>query len=163
MPFTYDYPRPMVTVDILLCRPFPGSSSDCAPTSADILLIERKHEPFKGCWALPGGYVGMEESLEEAARRELQEETGIRGVELQQLGAVGDPGRDPRGPTVTILYGAVMAQEQPQGLRAEDDAARLAWFASQRLPSLAFDHARLISRFLPILLRAPHKTLDIPK
>ncbi|HRT31038.1 MAG TPA: NUDIX hydrolase, partial [Anaerolineae bacterium] len=96
MPYTYDYPRPMLTVDIALARP--------GPRGPEVLLIQRGHPPFKGAWALPGGFVEEGETLEQAARRELQEETGLTDLPLQQLAAFGDPGRDPRGWTVSVVF-----------------------------------------------------------
>ena len=136
MPYTYPYPRPMVTVDILLLRN--GKSGD------EVLLIQRKNPPFAGKWALPGGFIDENESLEDAARRELQEETGISGLPLTQLHAFGDPGRDPRGHTITIVYGAILPPTHPVKLAAGDDARKAAWFALDQLPPLAFDHAKII-------------------
>src|SRR5262249_5618395 len=109
--FRYDYPRPAVTVDIVVLRPKDAKGErnkekavrkkeaaiHVAAGLFEVLLIQRKSEPFKGCWALPGGFVDEGESLEAAARRELAEETGLRRVPLRQLAAFGDPGRDPRG------------------------------------------------------------------
>ncbi len=106
-----------------------------------ILLVRRGVPPFEGRWALPGGFVRESETLEEAARRELREETGIEGVYLEQLYTFGDPGRDPRGRTVTVAYFA-LAPEAP--LRASTDAAEAAWFPAARPPKLAFDHARIL-------------------
>src|SRR5437879_11623384 len=93
--YTYDYPRPAVTVDILIVSDEPAPS---------VLLIRRKHDTFAGMWALPGGFVDMDESLEAAARRELYEETGVEAAELEQLHTFGDPGRDPRGRTISVVY-----------------------------------------------------------
>ena len=163
VPFTYAYPRPAVTVDVVL---FTMRAEDLA-----VLLIKRGGTPFKGFWALPGGFVNEHEALEVAASRELAEETGITGVQIEQLGAFGDPGRDPRGHTVGVAYLAfVVAESHP--VVAGDDAAEAAWIplreiaqlaeASDPPPSapprgrarkrvsktakLAFDHARIIAR-----------------
>ena len=107
MPFTYEYPRPALTVD---CVVFGLDEQDLK-----VLLIERDLEPFKGKWALPGGFVRMDEDLEQAARRELREETGLEGVFLEQLYTFGDPGRDPRGRVVSVAYYALvnLADQHP--------------------------------------------------
>ncbi len=106
-----------------------------------VLLIERGIPPFKGQWALPGGFVLERETLEAAARRELEEETGLRDVYLEQLYTFGDPDRDPRGRTVAVAYFA-LTPEAP--LQASTDAARAAWFPAGRAPALAFDHAKIL-------------------
>ncbi len=146
MRYCYDYPRPMVTVDILLLR---GK-----PSNPEVLLIRRANPPFAGYWALPGGFVDENEGLETAAQRELEEETGLTGVPLRQLGAFGDPGRDPRGHTITIVYGAVIEPESASAVRAGDDARQASWFPLQALPPLAFDHQHLIKTCLPRLISA---------
>jgi 8-oxo-dGTP diphosphatase len=136
MVWSYPFPRPAVTADALLFRR--------AGSTLEVLLIERGHDPFAGYWALPGGFVEPDEPLERAARRELAEETGLAVSELVQLGAFGDPGRDPRGHVVTVVYlGLVRAEPQP--LEAASDAARAQWWPLERLPSLAFDHDRIIA------------------
>lgn len=136
---TYEYPRPAVTVDVVLCRK--------AADEREILLIQRKNDPFKGAWALPGGFVDEDEGLGQAACRELEEETAIAGVALEQFRAYGETGRDPRGHTVSIVYvGAV--EELGAQAEARDDAAALAWFPISSLPSLAFDHGRIIEEVL---------------
>jgi 8-oxo-dGTP diphosphatase len=104
-----------------------------------LLLIKRAQEPFKGKWAFPGGFVEMEEELEDAVRRELAEETGLAGVKLEQMHTFGRCGRDPRGRQISIAFtGAVRAAEA--SLRAGDDAAEARWFDIDRLPEMAFDH-----------------------
>ena len=130
----YEYPRPAVTVDIVI---FAGSEN-----SVEVLLIKRAHPPFKGKWAFPGGFVDANESLEDAARRELVEETGITGIKLNQLGAFGDPGRDPRGHTVSVVFTALL--DDPPDAVAADDAAEARWHSSRRLPRLAFDHREIL-------------------
>jgi 8-oxo-dGTP diphosphatase len=112
-----------------------------AHTELRVLLIERKGSPFAGTWALPGGFVLEHESLEAAAARELQEETGVSGVALEQLRAFGAPDRDPRYRVITISYMALMTVEQ--ALSASTDAARAAWFPLSELPRLAFDHTEI--------------------
>jgi 8-oxo-dGTP diphosphatase len=134
--FTYEYPRPSVTVDIVIVT---------KETKPRVLLIRRKHPPFEGHWALPGGFIDMDESLEESARRELLEETGVRTGKLVQLATFGDPGRDPRGRTISVVY---LARVDPKQLkpRAADDAADVGWFPLHRPPpQLAFDHKAILA------------------
>ena len=147
--FCYDYPRPAVTVDIVVCT---GKLSD-------VLLIQRKHAPFEGCWALPGGFIEMEETLEAAALRELREETGVSDVALTEIGVFGAPFRDPRGRVITIAYVAVL-EEPALKVKAGSDASAAAWFstapfdqtcksnATTKRPKLAFDHAEIIQKAL---------------
>lgn len=137
MAYTYDYPRPMVTVDVFLWRKTEGS--------AEVLLIRRQNAPHQGKWALPGGYVDKDEGLREAAVRELAEETGISDLQLRQLGAYGDPGRDPRGHTITIVYGLALPANREMFIKAGDDAAETRWFSVEALPEMAFDHKKIIS------------------
>ena len=109
----------------------------------EVLLIRRKNDPFSGSWALPGGFVDPDEKIPDAAMRELQEETGIAGIPLREFGTYGDPGRDPRGRVVCVVYWAVLDQK-PEAT-AGDDAADCRWFDLDRLPDLAFDHARILA------------------
>lgn len=134
MAYTYDYPRPMVTVDCLIFN------NVKAP--AKVLLIQRKNPPFIGLWALPGGFIEMDESLMESALRELKEETGIVLSKLEQIHTFGDPGRDPRGRTISVAFAGFVPKELPA--IAADDAAKAAWFPVDQLPELAFDHAEII-------------------
>lgn len=108
-----------------------------------VLLIRRKHEPFAGKWALPGGFVDENEPLETAARRELKEETGLEVDALRQLQTFGDPGRDPRGWTVSVVF---LGHVQAKKLRpaANDDAAEVEWHRLDKLPPLAFDHRQIL-------------------
>lgn len=131
MPFTYDYPRPAVTVDLAL---FAAEGREL-----QVLMIQRKQDPFAGRWALPGGFVDADEDLAAAAKRELREETGLRSGRLVQLGAYGKPGRDPRGHTVSVVFFAACDRAKARGA-AGDDAAACAWWPVRRLPRLAFDH-----------------------
>jgi 8-oxo-dGTP diphosphatase len=133
--FTYDYPRPAVTVDVVVL------TRESRPR---VLLIRRKNPPFAGGWAIPGGFIEMDETLEASARRELGEETGLEVGPLQQLRTFGDPGRDPRGRTVSIVFWTQI--EAPSvDLAARDDAAELGWYYLDHLPPLAFDHADILS------------------
>ena len=110
----------------------------------ELLLIKRKNEPFKDCWALPGGFVDENEDLETAAKRELEEETQIKIDSLQQIGAFGKPFRDPRGHMVSIAYfGEVAANTIAI---ASDDAKEAQWFSIKKLPTLAFDHLEIIEK-----------------
>jgi len=146
MIYTYPYPRPALTVDIVLIK------EGCE--GLEILLIQRGHPPFAGQWALPGGFVDEYEPLEAAARRELFEETGLEAPELQQLGAFGDPGRDPRGWTVSVAFWTRIAGDITP--RAGDDASAARWWPLDALPSLAFDHADIVRQAEAII--TPQKT-----
>jgi 8-oxo-dGTP diphosphatase len=132
--YSYEYPRPALTVDLAIV-------TRSAPLR--ILLIRRKHDPFAGTWALPGGFVDEGETLEEAARRELREETGLDVDDLQQVQTFGDPGRDPRGWTVAVAF---LARVDSKAItpQAADDAAEVGWHPFSKLPPLAFDHARIV-------------------
>jgi 8-oxo-dGTP diphosphatase len=109
-----------------------------------VLLVKRGIEPFAGQYAIPGGFVLENESLDQAAMRELREETGVAEVYLEQLYSFGDPRRDPRGRVVTVAYYALISTEHSQ-LRAGSDAAAAAWFAVDAVPDLAFDHAKILA------------------
>ena len=135
---SYDYPRPAVTVD---CVVFGLSKTE---EDLNVLLIQRHLPPFAGQWALPGGFIHQNEALEEAARRELLEETGVRGVFLEQLRAYGQPQRDPRGHTVTVAFYALVNLWDHQ-IRAATDAKAAQWWAMSQLPDLAFDHGLIVS------------------
>jgi 8-oxo-dGTP diphosphatase len=113
----------------------------------NVLLIKRKRPPFEGCWALPGGFVEPNEPLEMAARRELREETGAEPAHLAQLHAFGDPGRDPRGWTISVAYLALLKEEDTQGwnLQASSDAGEVGWFDLDDPPLLAFDHGDILA------------------
>ena len=136
VPYTYEYPRPAVTVDTVLCTLGPREQL-C------VLLIQRGRDPFAGSWALPGGFVDAHEDLPTAARRELEEEASVRVRRLLQLGAYGKPGRDPRGHTVGVAFLALAAPGTVEAV-AGDDAAAVRWFPLRRPPKLAFDHADML-------------------
>ncbi len=148
MPFSYGYPRPMLTVDIALARQ--GASG------IEVLLIQRGHPPFEGYWALPGGFVDEGETLVHAAQRELQEETGLVGLALEQLATFGDPGRDPRGWTVSVVFWSWLEPGSPDQLIAGDDAAEAAWWPLTGLPPLAFDHAEIMTALTARFVREGH-------
>ena len=116
-----------------------------------MLLIERGREPYKGKWALPGGFIDMDESLETACLRELQEETGIVIDEVKQFKAYGAVGRDPRHRTISVVFYAFIGEEQ--SALAGDDAAKARWFSLNELPELAFDHGQILEEFKTEVLK----------
>lgn len=130
------YERPSVTVDVLMMS--------LRQRDLQILLIKRRSWPYEGMWAIPGGFINMDESLETAAKRELQEETGVQDVYLEQLYTFGDPGRDPRTRVITVVYFALLDSERLQ-VRAASDAANFGWFSVYELPPLAFDHEQIVA------------------
>lgn len=135
MPYTYEYPRPALTVDCII---FGLDKKDLK-----VLLIKRGHEPFIGKWALPGGFVDMGEDLYDAALRELEEETGVKDVFIEQLYTFGKQKRDPRGRVVSVAYYALVnLSEHP--VQASSDADEAAWFKLDELPELAFDHEEIM-------------------
>jgi 8-oxo-dGTP diphosphatase len=136
-PYCYDYPRPSVTVDLAAFALF--------ETGLRVLLIRRKKDPFAGCWALPGGFLEIDEPIEAAARRELREETGldVPGA-VALIGVFGDPGRDPRGRTISLAH-ATTIRDIPEGLAGADDAAEAAWLELGRCRGLAFDHDAIMA------------------
>ena len=131
-----NYERPSVTVDIVILRVF--------EQDLKVLLIRRNVPPYQGLWAIPGGFVGMKESLDTAARRELLEETGVENVYLEQLYTFGEPGRDPRTRVITVAYFALLEAGQIKTLRAGSDAGEVAWWSIFGLPELAFDHRKIL-------------------
>jgi 8-oxo-dGTP diphosphatase len=131
--------RPSVTVDVVVVAPVDGQPK--------VLLVKRKKPPFEGCWAIPGGFVEPDEPLYAAARRELREETGAEPAHLEQLHAFGDPGRDPRGWTISVAYLALLDEEKVQAWqpRPGSDAEAVGWFALADPPRLAFDHSDILA------------------
>ena len=142
MPHSYTYPRPAVTVDIIIFR-----LTDKIP---EVLLIKRGNDPFKDQWALPGGFVDQDEPLRKAAARELEEETGLKNILLTQMHTFGNPGRDPRGHTVSIVYVGYLTEHAES--TAGDDASEAEWFKVDELPDLAFDHADILEMATSIFL-----------
>src|SRR6187455_424752 len=136
MPHTYQYPRAALTVD---CVVFGLDDSELK-----VLLIERALEPFKGKWALPGGFVRVDETLDDAARRELEEEAGLKDVFLEQLYTFGEVKRDPRERVVSVAYYALVNLPE-QAVKGATDARDAAWFAVSDLPTLAFDHEKILA------------------
>lgn len=139
MAYTYRYPRPALAVD---CVVF-GYDEE----TLRVLLIQRVGEPFADSWALPGGFVRPEESVGDAALRELEEETGVKRLYLEQLYTFGDVDRDPRERVVSVAYFALV-KLSAHAVRAATDARDAAWFAADELPSLAFDHERIVEMAL---------------
>ncbi len=137
MSFTYEYARPALAVD---CVVFGLDESDLK-----VLLIQRKLQPFQHAWALPGGFVRIEETLDEAARRELEEEAGVSDVFLEQLYSFGALDRDPRDRVVSVAYYA-LAKLSDHRIRAATDAMGVGWFGLDDLPKLAFDHTEVVTR-----------------
>ncbi len=133
MAYTYKYPRPAVTADCIVIT---------RENNPRILLVERGAEPFKGCWAFPGGFLNMDETTEQCAMRELKEETGLVVKDITQIGAYSKVDRDPRGRTVTVAYVSVI--EKAELVKGHDDAAQAKWFFLSDLPELAFDHEEIL-------------------
>ncbi len=153
-----EYPKPSLTADVVAFRYSGGH--------LQLLLIERGNDPFKGHYALPGGFVEKDEPPEQAALRELNEETTLPPIPLFEIGTFGDPGRDPRGWTATAAFVGLCPPDAVA--KAGDDAANLAWFNVNDLPPLAFDHAKIISaarqrlRDLTQISTAPLQLLPSP-
>jgi 8-oxo-dGTP diphosphatase len=131
------YERPSVTVDVVIFT--------LQERELHVLLVKRKHWPFEGRWAIPGGFVNLDESLDRAARRELEEETGVRDIYLEQLYTFGDPKRDPRTRVISVAYIALVSADT-QTLRVSDESIDVRWFPVRALPgSLAFDHDMILA------------------
>lgn len=139
--YSYRYPRPALTVDALVYTKENGKYS--------VLLIQRGLEPFKNKWALPGGFVDIDELLEAACKRELFEETGVHAENLKQFKTFDAIDRDPRHRTISVVFSA----EFPQKVNAKggDDAAAAKWFAINNLPEMAFDHKKILKEFFDLL------------
>ena len=134
MEYTYKYPRPAVTADCVVL------TNEAEPK---VLLIQRGFDPYKGCWAFPGGFMNMDETTEQCAIRELEEETGLRVSDIHQIGAYSKVDRDPRGRTITVACLAFV--DEPIAVTGKDDAAKAEWFPLSVLPNLAFDHADIMA------------------
>lgn len=147
---TKDFPKPSVTVDVIIFA--------LTESKPHLLLIQRKHDPFQDKWAIPGGFVDIDEPLELAAKRELQEETGLTDIDFEQFQSFGDPKRDPRGRTITIAFWTLLP-EIPKGAKGADDAADARWFAIDQLPELAFDHAMILQKAITELRARLHQAV----
>jgi len=147
--YVYAWPRPMVTVDAIVFAFF--------GRLAKLLLVNRANEPFKGKWALPGGFIEIDEELEDAVARELAEETGLTDVPFQQMHTFGRCGRDPRGRMITIAFMGI-AGDGKNKIRAGDDAARARWFDIEKLPpDMAFDHNEVAKFAIAKLKKLSHR------
>lgn len=134
--YVYDWPRPMVTAD--------AAVFDFSTEKVKLLLVNRGKEPCKGKWALPGGFVDIDEELQDAVTRELEEETGLTGVRLEQVYTFGTCGRDPRGRVISVIFMGIVTEGNTK-VKAGDDAAKAQWFDIEKLPEdLAFDHSEVI-------------------
>lgn len=146
--YSYDYARPMVTVDAVLLRLCEGE--------LQALLIKRAQAPHKGKWALPGGFINMNETLEQSIQREVAEETGVTEIRfLTRLDVYGDPGRDPRGRVITVAFMGILPADTEA--RAGDDAAEAIWMPVESVPEkMAFDHDKMISDALELVMTRAH-------
>lgn len=143
--YCYKYPRPAVTTDCVILGFDKGGLS--------VLLVQRGSEPYKGCWAFPGGFLNMDEDAETGAKRELNEETGFVTETIEQFGAFSSVDRDPRGRVITIAFYALV---QKKSVRGGDDAADARWFPIDRIPRLAFDHDEVLNQALQSLREKLH-------
>jgi 8-oxo-dGTP diphosphatase len=143
MSYTYKYPRPAVTVDMAVLRE--------RQKGYELLLIRRKHDPYAGKWALPGGFVDMDETVEEAAARELYEETNLKDVALEQFHVFSKVDRDPRGRTISVIFTGFLTGDR--AVKAKDDAQDARWFPLDKLPPLAFDHDEIVGMIKEKLFR----------
>jgi 8-oxo-dGTP diphosphatase len=139
MTYTYKYPRPAVTADCIVIT---------REVEPKVLLIQRGNEPFKGCWAFPGGFMDMDETTEHCAVRELKEETGLAVSDLHQIGTYSKIDRDPRGRTISVAYLVII--DSPVEVTGQDDATKAEWFPITNLPHLAFDHFDIMQDALRI-------------
>lgn len=140
MKYSYEYPRPAVCVDMIILN----------DNRSEVLLIQRKNNPYADFWAFPGGFVDENEDLPDAALRELNEETGIQKIALKQFKTYGTPGRDPRGHVVSVVYYGFCSKNTL--FAAADDAKDAQWFSLKSLPILAFDHKQIMQDFCEKIL-----------
>lgn len=139
--YTYEYPRASLTADVVV---FTADKSE-------VLLIKRKNEPYKGAWAFPGGFMDMNETLEQCAYRELKEETNITVDVLYEIGVFSAVDRDPRDRTVTAAYYTFVEDKDKLNVKALDDAAEIEWFRIDNIPTLAFDHKDILEKALRLI------------
>ncbi len=141
--YTYKYPRPALTTDALIF------GLDTTENIVKILLIKRLNEPFKDKWALPGGFVDMDETAEQGVIRELEEETHLKGINFEQFTTASTPDRDPRGRSVSVIFWAVAKIDNTA--KAGDDAKEVKWHNISNLPQLAFDHSEIVNSAIKTL------------
>jgi 8-oxo-dGTP diphosphatase len=153
--YIYAWPRPMVAADAVVFAFCAGK--------AKLLLVNRRNEPFKGQWCLPGGFVDIDEELDDAVARELAEETALTGVKLEQVHSFGKCGRDPRGRVITVTYMGIVKEGEAK-VKAGDDAAKAKWFDIDKLPKkLAFDHDDVAKFVIKKLKRRRVYKLNVKK
>lgn len=140
--YSYKYPRPALTTDAVV---FSVENNEI-----ELLLIQRKHEPWKGMWALPGGFLEVDETCEQGAKRELEEETGLTGIELHQLYVYDAVNRDPRERIITVAHWGI-TQKSKHNAKGRDDAKEARWFNVKNLPPLAADHKEIIEKALHLM------------
>lgn len=140
MPYTYQYPRPALTADCVVIT---------REEEPKVLLIQRANDPYKGCWAFPGGFMEMDETVEQCAIRELAEETGMNVTSVRQIGCYSRVDRDPRGRTITVAF--LVEVDAPIQVVGLDDAAKAEWFPLNSLPQLAFDHDDILDDAIALL------------
>lgn len=146
---SYKHPHPAVAVDLAIFTLRDGA--------LQLLLVKRGREPHKGSWALPGGFVRIDEDLVTAAQRELQEETGVDSAYLEQVGAFGTVDRDPRERVISVAYFAILASDSDK-VRAGSDADEAQWWAAESLPKLAFDHPEIVAAARRALVEKVRRT-----
>jgi len=137
MTYIYEYPRPAVTTDAVIF------AYDEKNIDLKILLIQRKNEPYKDFWAFPGGFVDLDESVENCVIRELEEETGLKNVKFEQFFTASEKGRDPRGHTISVFFLALIPLNL--SIRQGDDAKNVKWISIKNIPDLAFDHSKIFN------------------
>jgi len=140
--YSYSYPRPALTVDCAIFCLCKGKTH--------VLLIERAQDPFANTWAFPGGFVDMDEDLDQAAYRELKEETGFENCQLKQFKTYGGINRDPRGRTVSVVYTGELKLDILPKVTGMDDARQAQWWPIDQLPQLAFDHDLIMKELLDV-------------
>lgn len=138
MPFTYEYPRPALTADAVVFK--------TVDDSRFVLFIKRKNDPFKNFWAFPGGFVNIDETVEDGCARELYEETGLRISNLRQYRTVSTIDRDPRGRVISVIFVGIDPENQTP--KSGDDATEVKWFNIEKLPQMAFDHNEILEDIL---------------
>ncbi|MCK4663001.1 MAG: NUDIX hydrolase [Bacteroidales bacterium] len=142
MLYTYKYPRPALTVDCIVFLKIPGNEYK-------VLLIQRNQAPYEGKWAFPGGFVDINETLETAANRELEEETGLKNIKLKQLYTFDAINRDPRHRTISVVYWGKLDHEEK--IYSGSDARKVKWFSINEIPELAFDHNHILDYAFKVL------------